>query len=127
MRNPVNEIKEFDKVLERLREKGKTIVVTDHLDIPHHGEASALVEDLKVFEKLAEKSNAVAAMVAYQEHANMLVIYGLTRVDWLYVLYDKHVHVAASGFRLSGPPQLKGEVKRAVAEFYKKWTEKMKE
>jgi hypothetical protein len=127
MRNPAREVRKFDEVLERLAGKGKVVVVTDHLDIPHHGEASALIEDLELFERLAEKSDVVAAMVAYEEHANMLVIYGLTKVGWLYVLYDNHVHVSGSGFRLSGPPQLKEEVRRAVAEFYEKWNKRMKE
>ncbi|NPA84473.1 MAG: hypothetical protein GXO07_00520 [Crenarchaeota archaeon] len=126
MRNPAREIWKFDEALERLEKKGKTIVVTDHLDIPHHGEASALIEDLEVFEKLADKSDVVAATVAYEERANILVIYGLIRLDWLYVLYDRHVHVSASGFRLSGAPQLKEEVRRAVKQFYQKWLEKMR-
>ncbi len=123
---PLRELKKFDEALEELRNKGKIIVVTDHLDIPHHGEASALIEDIEVFKKLAEKTDVVAAMVAYEEHANMLVIYGLIRVGWLYVLYDKHVHVAGSGFRLSGPPKLKEEVRKAVKEFYHKWSQFMK-
>ncbi|UXD22653.1 hypothetical protein IPA_07050 [Ignicoccus pacificus DSM 13166] len=127
MRRPTKALEQFDKVLEELKSEGVTVVVTDHLDIPHHGEASALIEDLEVFKKLAKKSGTVAAMVAYEEHANLLVIYGLTRVDWLYVLYNVHVNVAGSSFRLSGPPQMKEEVKRKVREFYQKWLELMKE
>ncbi len=126
MRRPTKALESFDKALEELRSEGVTVVVTDHLDIPHHGEASALIEDLEVFKKLAKRSGVVAAMVAYEEHANLLVIYGLTRVDWLYVLYNVHVNVAGSGFRLAGPPQLKEEVRRAVRQFYDKWLQLMK-
>ena len=118
---------EFDRALEELRSMGVTIVVTDHLDIPHHGTAaSALVEDLEVFKKLAQKSGTVAAMVAYDDRANMLVIYGLTAVNWLYVLYDVHVNVAGSSLRLSGPPQLKEETRRRIREFYEKWNRLMR-
>ncbi len=118
---------EFDKALEELRSEGVTVVVTDHLDIPHHGTAaSAVIEDIEVFKKLAKKSGTVAAMVAYDDRANMLVIYGLTAVDWLYVLYDVHVNVAGSSLRLSGPPQLKEETKKRIREFYRKWSELMR-
>ena len=127
MRRPTKALDEFDKALEELRKEGVTVVVTDHLDIPHHGEASALIEDLEVFKKLAKKSGTVAAMVAYEEQANLLVIYGLTRVDWLYVLYNVHINVAGSSFRLSGPPQLKEETRRKVREFFDKWLRIMRE
>ena len=121
-------LEEFDKALEELKNEGVTVVVTDHLDIPHHGTAaSALVDDIEVFKRMAKKSGVVAAMAAYEEHTNMLVIYGLTRVGWLYVLYDVHAHVAGSSMRLSGPPQLKAEVRKKVKEFYEKWTRLMKE
>jgi len=127
MRRPTKALDEFDKALEELMKEGVTVVVTDHLDIPHHGEASALVEDLEIFKKLAKKSKTVAAMVAYEEQANLLVIYGLTRVDWLYVLYNVHINVAGSSFRLSGPPQLKQETRRRVKEFFEKWKNIMRE
>ncbi|ALU12549.1 hypothetical protein EYM_05055 [Ignicoccus islandicus DSM 13165] len=123
----IRALDEFDKALEELRSEGVTIVVTDHLDIPHHGTAaSALIEDLDVFKKLARKSGTVAAMVAYDDRANMLVIYGLTMVDWLYVLYDVHLNVAGSSLRLSGPPQLKEETRKRIREFYQKWSNLMK-
>ena len=115
------EIEKFSQILQRLKEKGKVVVVSRHLEIPHHGEPLVLVENPEVFENIVEKSNVIAAMVAYDERANMLVIYGRTRLDWLYVLYDRHVHVSTSTFRLSGPSQVRMEVQKAISEFYKKW------
>ncbi len=108
----------LDKFLEKMKEKGVAIFVTDHLDIPHHGAPLILVEDLS---KLEIVDDVIAVNFGLEEHVDMLVIRVLGRYKWLYILYEGHFNLGAATFRLTASVDVKRRVVERVKELKRKW------